>query len=77
MHEFMTKHPGEFLAYGLLIWFAFSNAVQALDPPDEKSSKTYRFIFKFLHGLAGNIRYALKRFGGTSNYIDDKGDGNQ
>lgn len=51
--------------YVLLAYYVFSNAVQALPEPDEKSSKGYRYLFALLHGLAGNIRYAFSKVAPT------------
>ena len=49
------------LIAGVGAYFLFSNAVQALVPPDEKSSGFYRWLFVFSHGMAVNIKYALQK----------------
>lgn len=44
----------------VLLYFAFSAAVGAMEMPDEKSSKRYRFWFRFFNRLAGNLDRAAK-----------------
>lgn len=52
----IIRHPFMVLAG----WAVFSNLVGAMDPPTEKSGPVYRFIYRFAHGLAQNILYAVK-----------------
>lgn len=47
--------------YFLFGYFVFSNAVGAMAAPTDKSSVAYRYAFAFLHGLAGNIKYAISK----------------
>jgi hypothetical protein len=58
MREFLMSHQ-VIIAVGL--FFLYSNAVQALPAPTEKSSGFYRWLFAFSHGLAGNLKYALQK----------------
>lgn len=46
----------------LLSYWTFSAAVGALETPDTGSSKTYRFFFRFLHALSGNLNRAAIAF---------------
>ena len=51
------------LFYGVIVgYWIFSAMVGALETPDTNSTKTYRFLFRFAHGLAGNITRAALRF---------------
>ena len=53
----IQHHP----IYSLLgSYFLFWNLVGAMEPPGEKSGPLYRYIYRFGHGLAGNLKYALK-----------------
>jgi len=53
----VQQHP----LYSLLgAYFLFSNAVGAMDAPTEKSGPLYRYIYRFGHGVAGNLKYAFK-----------------
>lgn len=57
MIHFLQQH----LIYSLLGgYFLFSNFVGAMEVPTEKSSSLYRFVYRFGHSLAGNLKYALK-----------------
>lgn len=64
MKALILQHPA-LVALG--VFFIYSNAVQALPAPDEKSTKFYRWAFAFGHGLAGNIKYALQK--AMPNYV--------
>ena len=44
----------------LVGYFLFSNAIGAMEKPDEKSGKLYRYVYRLGHGLAGNVKYALR-----------------
>jgi ABC-type uncharacterized transport system permease subunit len=44
----------------VLLYFMFSAAVGAMAMPDATSSKRYRFWFRFLNRLAGNLDRAAK-----------------
>jgi hypothetical protein len=50
--ELIREHPTIATLAGYML---FSNLVGALPSPDDKSSKGYRFLFAFLHGLAANL----------------------
>lgn len=65
MFHWIAAHQ---LISAVLGYFLFSNAVQALEPPDEKSTKGYRWFFCFSHGLAGNFKYALQKL--APQYVD-------
>src|ERR1035438_9985048 len=55
----ITKYPVECL----LAWFIFSNAVGAMPKPT-REDWFYAPLYRFAHGLAGNILYAINaRFG--------------
>lgn len=41
------------------IYWIFNAAVAALNPPTDKSSPGYTFLYKFSHTLAGNITTAF------------------
>ena len=41
-------------------YFLFSNFVGAMEAPTEKSGPFYRYVYRFGHSLAGNLKYALK-----------------
>jgi len=43
-------------------YWLFSAFVGALEAPDQNSSKLYRFVFRFLHLLAGNVNRAAMQF---------------
>jgi hypothetical protein len=46
--------------WGLVIaYWTFSAAIGALESPDEKSGKGYRWFFKFANALAANITRAF------------------
>lgn len=45
---------------GLWAYFLFSNAVGAMEKPDDKSTALYRYVYRFGHGLAGNLKYAMQ-----------------
>lgn len=59
----MFSSVAEFLA-NPLVWkivvayWIFSAGVGALETPDTKSSKLYRYTFRFLHALSGNLNRA-------------------
>lgn len=59
----MFSSIAEFLA-NPLVWkiilgyWTFSAIVGALETPDTRSSKLYRFAFRFLHGMSGNLNRA-------------------
>lgn len=57
---------------GIVIYFLYSNAVQALSAPTATSSELYRWAFAFNHGLAGNIRYVIQKAG--SQYVPPMSD---
>jgi hypothetical protein len=65
MFPFITTHP---VIATVISYFLFSNAVEALEPPDALSSKGYRWFFAFSHGFAGNVRYALQKV--APEYVD-------
>jgi len=57
----------EFLANPLLwkiiiTYWAFSSLVGALPELTPTSKPVYAFVYRFLHGFAGNIRQAAVRF---------------
>jgi len=46
--------------WGLVLgYYVFSSAVGAMESPDANSSKAYRFVFRFLNTLAGNLARAF------------------
>ena len=45
----------------LMLAYIFAAAVQSLPDPDPSSGKLYKFIFGFLHTLAGNIALVRKQ----------------
>jgi hypothetical protein len=45
----------------LMLAYIFAAATQALPDPDATSGKLYRFLFGFLHTLAGNIALVRKQ----------------
>lgn len=47
----------------VVAYWIFSAAVGALDTPDASSGKAYKFAFRFLHALAGNVNRAALKFG--------------
>jgi len=57
MFQFFQHHLIPSLIGG---YFLFSNAVGAMEAPTDKSGAFYRFIYRFGHGVAGNLKYALK-----------------
>lgn len=57
MIHLIQLHP---LWAWLLAYFLFSNGVGAMEKPDDKSGQLYRYVYRFSHGLAGNLNYALK-----------------
>lgn len=57
MLSLIHQHPLYALLGG---YFLFSNLVGAMEAPNEKSGPFYRYFYRFSHGFAGNIRYALK-----------------
>ena len=57
MIHLIQAHP---VLAGLGAYFLFSNAVGAMDKPDEHSGAFYRYVYRFSHGLAGNLKYALQ-----------------
>ena len=65
MGHWISTHQ---LIFGVGLYYVFSNAVQGLPVPDEKSSKKYRWFFVFGHGLAGNVKYALSK--AAPQYVD-------
>lgn len=65
MVHFIEAHQ---LIVGIGAYFIYSNAVQALQPPEDTSSAFYHWFFGFAHGLAGNIKYALQK--AVPQYVD-------
>lgn len=55
MNEFLTADRL------LMLYFIFNSAVQALPDPDSRSTKLYRFLYGFLHTIAGNIALVRKQ----------------
>lgn len=46
------------------IYILYNALVQALPDPEQTDPWVYRFIYKFCHGLAGNINVVRKKVGG-------------
>ena len=66
----------ELLGYEIPLWavlavnavyFVFMSAVNSLEAPDEKSSASYRFWFKFLNRIAANLSRARVFKNGNGN----------
>lgn len=57
MLHLIHTHPVYVL---LAAYFLFSNVVGAMEAPTEKNGAAYRYIYRFGHSLAGNMKYALK-----------------
>ncbi len=57
------------VAAAIVFYFLFSNLVGALPKPVAVTG-WYRFTYAFLHGLAGNVAYALRQFSQTSKFIE-------
>lgn len=57
VRAFIAAHP---VWIGIGAFYLFSNAVGALPTATEKSSVFYRWFYGFSHGLAGNLKYALR-----------------
>ena len=67
----IQSHPVYAVLGGYVL---FSNFVGALPTPDEHSGQLYRFVYRFGHGVASNLKYAFKaKF---PQYVDP-GDGGQ
>ena len=45
-----------------LIYYAFSNVVLTMPPPDAKSGKVYEWVFGFLHAVSGAIPRVASNF---------------
>ena len=43
-------------------YWVFSAAVGALEAPTANSGPGYKFVFRFLHGLSGNLNRAAMTF---------------
>jgi hypothetical protein len=56
----IEHHTWLAIGISLFIYFCFSNAVGAMEAPVAGDSHTYVFWYRFLHGFAGNIKYALR-----------------
>lgn len=55
----------------LIAYMVFSNLVDALPAPTENSGQGYRFIYRFAHGMASNILYAVKaKFPQINQFVD-------
>lgn len=52
MIHLLQAHPFWSAVVG---YWIFSAAVNALDPPTDKSSEGYKWVYKFLNRLSGNI----------------------
>jgi len=62
MNEVLTIIQGWFTVdRTLMLAYIFAAATQALPDPDTTSGKFYRFIYGFLHTLAGNIALVRKQ----------------
>ncbi|MDR3723283.1 MAG: hypothetical protein P4K83_02185 [Terracidiphilus sp.] len=57
-YMWMCAHP---VLMGIGAFYLFSNAVQALPDVTPDSNKFYRWFYAFSHGVAGNVRYALRK----------------
>ena len=62
MNDFLALlHNGVFWAI-LGSYWVFSAAVGALPTPTDKSGPGYVFLFRFAHGLSGNLTRAAMAF---------------
>ncbi len=57
MIHLIQAHP---LYAGIGVYFLFSNLIGAMSAPTDKSGGFYRYVYRFSHGLAGNVKYALQ-----------------
>ena len=55
---FFTHHP---VIGSLGGYYLFSNLVGSMEEPSSKSGAGYRYLYRFTHGLAGNLKYALTK----------------
>lgn len=46
----------------LIAYWVFSAAVGAMPTPESNSGMLYRFLFRFMHGLSGNLNRAALTF---------------
>lgn len=56
----LSNHGFFTVVKALLAFWAFSAVVDALPQPGD--SKFYQFVFKALHGFAGNLKKAAAKF---------------
>ena len=47
---------------GVLLYYIYNCAVQAMQTPDSNSSAIYVFVFRLAHLIAGNINVTRKGF---------------
>jgi len=57
--DFVAEHNTA--VNGMLLGYILSAAIQALPSPDGDDGKGYRFIYKFAHTAAANIRHVLEQ----------------
>lgn len=55
--QLAQAHPA---ATALLAYAIFASAVGAMKKPGPANGEVYRYLYRFLHLLAFNIRHALK-----------------
>ena len=67
--NYLMQHPTQAMVAAVGVYFVFSNLVGALPAPDATTGKGYQFFYSFMHGLAGNIRYALQSASATQKFI--------
>ena len=60
------------IAVGFLALWMFSAAVGAMQAPTEASSARYRFLYGFVHTLAGNVDPLIKKIGAAFNRLLSK-----
>ena len=59
LFDFIAEHDTAF--NGMVIGYIASAAVQALPEPDTDNGKFYRFVYKFAHTMAANIRHVMEQ----------------